>query len=193
MSKDFRVAQRPSTTPALASSSGFAFKRLRSEQIDRIAYREEAKAMVRKHRAKIEFLVQENNALKEKVIHIYQRGVSSASVPLQSNTKNVHVIQNLIEEIHSEQEALKTINEQIKIFKNQIFVEKQKMAGVHLNSESQEALVKTIKVLENRLDQATQKFNEQVCANTQLRNQINSFKKERTIFQKFSKKPLSKD
>ena len=190
MSRDFRLLERPSTTPAHALRPEFSVKRMKSAQIDRIAYREEAKAMVRKHRSKIEFLVQQNNALKEKVISIHQKDLGAAPNNLLASLQTEQNIRGIHEEIQQEQAAHRTVSEQIKIFQSQILVERQKTAGSHLNAEHQQALVRTIKALENRLDQATQKFNEQVSANTQLRNQIDSFKKERSIFQKFSKKSL---
>jgi myosin heavy subunit len=49
-------------------------------------------------------------------------------------------------------------------------------------------LVKQIKILENRLDKANQKFNEAISVNKNLRQQIDSLRRERVIFDNLYKK-----
>ena len=41
-----------------------------------------------------------------------------------------------------------------------------------------------VKILENRLDKANQKFNEAIAINKNLRQQIDSLRRERVIFDK---------
>jgi hypothetical protein len=47
---------------------------------------------------------------------------------------------------------------------------------------------KQIKILENRLDKANQKFNETISVNRDLKHVIDSLRKERVIFDNLYKK-----
>lgn len=55
-------------------------------------------------------------------------------------------------------------------------------------AENESNLQKQIKILENRLDKANQKFNETTANNKQLKNIIDSFRRERVIFDNLYKK-----
>lgn len=55
-------------------------------------------------------------------------------------------------------------------------------------AESQNNLQKQIKILENRLDKANQKFNETISVNKELKLVIDSLRKERVIFDNLYKK-----
>ncbi len=59
---------------------------------------------------------------------------------------------------------------------------------MNAGQESQHALNKQIKILENRLDKANQKFNEAIAINKNLRQQIDSLRRERVIFDNLYKK-----
>merc|ERR1712151_66360 len=48
--------------------------------------------------------------------------------------------------------------------------------------DNQKAVQKQIRVLENRLDKALQKFNEAIAANRGLREQIDTLRRERVVF-----------
>lgn len=54
--------------------------------------------------------------------------------------------------------------------------------------ENESNLQKQIKILENRLDKANQKFNETTANNKELKNLIDSFRRERVIFDNLYKK-----
>ena len=47
---------------------------------------------------------------------------------------------------------------------------------------SAEASIAVLKILENRLDKANQKFNETIAINRELKNVIDSLRRERVIF-----------
>ena len=49
-------------------------------------------------------------------------------------------------------------------------------------AENESNLQKQIKILENRLDKANQKFNETTANNKELKNLIDSLRRERVIF-----------
>lgn len=55
-------------------------------------------------------------------------------------------------------------------------------------AENESNLQKQIKILENRLDKANQKFNETTASNKELKILIDSFRRERVIFDNLYKK-----
>lgn len=73
---------------------------------------------------------------------------------------------------------------QIRTIQNNIVEKKGEIGGVNAGLENQNSLVKQIKILENRLDKANQKFNEAISVNKSLRQQIDSLRRERVIFDK---------
>merc|ERR1719214_363641 len=66
-----------------------------------------------------------------------------------------------------------------------IFEVREDMAqhgGVKAALENAKAVQKQIRILENRLDKALQKFNEAIAANRSLREQIDTLRRERVVF-----------
>ena len=55
------------------------------------------------------------------------------------------------------------------------------MGGYNTGAENESTLQKQIKILENRLDKANQKFNEAIAVNRELRQVIDSLRRERVI------------
>jgi DNA repair exonuclease SbcCD ATPase subunit len=72
----------------------------------------------------------------------------------------------------------------IRTIQTNIVEKKGEIGGVNAGLENQNSLVKQIKILENRLDKANQKFNEAISVNKSLRQQIDSLRRERVIFDK---------
>jgi hypothetical protein len=61
------------------------------------------------------------------------------------------------------------LEEHIKDFQKKIVERRGTIGGYNAGAENQSSLVKQIKILENRLDKANQKFNEAIAINKQLR------------------------
>eukprot|EP00913_Durusdinium_trenchii_P002526 g2335.t1 len=57
-----------------------------------------------------------------------------------------------------------------------------KSGGVNAALDSSKAIAKQIRILENRLDKGLQKFNEAIAANRTLREQIDTLRRERVVF-----------
>lgn len=69
-------------------------------------------------------------------------------------------------------------------------VEKKRVTASRGTTDKSEAVVvsKQIKILENRLDKANQKFNESIASNKVMRTEIDNLRKEKVIFENvFSK------
>ena len=90
------------------------------------------------------------------------------------------------------------IDQHVDQFSQKIVNHKESLGGVNFGAENQNALGKQvskwtswnnyllkIKILENRLDKANQKFNEAIALNKNLRQQIDSLRRERVIFDKY--------
>jgi len=86
--------------------------------------------------------------------------------------------------IRNEKAKLLKIDEDIGIIEKQIVSQKKAIGGVNAGQDNQNSLIKQIKILENRLDKANQKFNEAISVNNSLRLQIDSLRRERVIFDK---------
>lgn len=65
---------------------------------------------------------------------------------------------------------------------SQVREELGQKGGVNAARESAQAIQKQIRVLENRLDKSLQKFNEAVAQNKELRDKIDSLRRERLVF-----------
>lgn len=178
---DFRLNSRPSSVMPSRSDIFEQQKRLRSAHADRYSYADEAKALVKKHRSKMEFLIQESKALKDGVITMFQKNFVRNMSRTESDREEAKV--RMRAEIEEEEGKLGQIEANIKIFEKQIISMKQRTGGANNPIEIQQGLIKDIKILENRLDKATQKFNDLVTINSGLRLEIDSFRKERTMFQ----------
>ena len=90
--------------------------------------------------------------------------------------------------LEREEQRFAENEEYIKTIQNNIVEKKSEIGGVNAGLENQNSLVKQIKILENRLDKANQKFNEAISVNKNLRHQIDSLRRERVIFDNLYKK-----
>lgn len=107
---------------------------------------------------------------------------------MNRNVNMEQVADDYKKKIEEESEKLDKIERNIKIFDKQIVTQKGAIGGVNAGQENQNSLVKQIKILENRLDKANQKFNEAISVNKNLRQQIDSLRRERVIFDNLYKK-----
>jgi len=74
------------------------------------------------------------------------------------------------------------VDEQIKKIQEEILREKKSMNGV-TPQEKHAKLIKEIKSLENRLDKANQKYNSTVAFNKKMRDEIDTLRRERLVFE----------
>jgi hypothetical protein len=79
--------------------------------------------------------------------------------------------------IQEEKETQKNIDIHISNFQKKIIEKKKNCLGINSGAESETNLQKQIKILENRLDKANQKFNETIAVNKELKLLIDSLRK----------------
>jgi hypothetical protein len=86
----------------------------------------------------------------------------------------------------------KELDEKIKEIKDEFLLTRNQMGGLNATQQVQDRYEKHIKILENRLDKANQKFNDSIQHDKQLRDEIDKLRKERFFFENIYKR-LEKD
>lgn len=163
-------------------------KKLRNTEIDRKLLAEEMNAIIEKQKVKIENLKKENLGLKENIATLNDK-VFSHTTNIFLKTHNFEKNQEFYKQKIAElKDRKKQIVKNIGIIEEQILIQKSAIGGVNARIENQNSLVKQIKILENRLDKANQKFNESISQNKMLRQEIDSLRRERVIFDTLYKK-----
>ena len=97
-------------------------------------------------------------------------------------------IQFLKQQIMQEMEEKKGFDDKIAEIQNDFLVIKSEMGGLNATQALKERYEKHIKILENRLDKANQKFNDAIEYDKNLRNEIDKLRKERFFFENIYKK-----
>jgi chromosome segregation ATPase len=98
------------------------------------------------------------------------------------------IIDDLKVTINEEKMKQDEIDRHVADFQKKIIEKRHALGGYNAGAENESALQKQIKILENRLDKANQKFNEAIAINKQLRQSIDSLRRERVIFDNLYKK-----
>merc|ERR1740122_694448 len=91
----------------------------------------------------------------------------------------------LTTKLEIEQDNTKSLVENIESSNRRVFSVRQDMAshgGVNASLDHAKAVQKQIRILENRLDKALQKFNDAIAANRDQREQIDTLRRERVVF-----------
>ena len=94
-------------------------------------------------------------------------------------------IEGLKNEILRQVAERKEYEDKAKEIKEEFNIIKHEMGGLNATAQTQDRYEKHIKILENRLDKANQKFNESIEKDKILREQIDKLRKERFIFEKY--------
>ena len=97
-------------------------------------------------------------------------------------------IQDLKIQIKNEVEEKKSFDDKIADIQNEFLVIKNEMGGLNATQALKERYEKHIRILENRLDKANQKFNDAIEYDKNLRNEIDKLRKERFFFENIYKK-----
>jgi hypothetical protein len=93
-------------------------------------------------------------------------------------------INSIKSQIMKEIQEKKDFDDKTQEIKDEITAIKNNMGGIDANFHQKEKYEKHIKILENRLDKANQKFNESIEYDKKLRDEIDKLRKERFFFEK---------
>ena len=102
----------------------------------------------------------------------------------RSDSKVEKLKNKIVEEI----EEKKSYDEKISEIHNDFLTIKSEMGGLNATQALQERYQKHIRILENRLDKANQKFNDSIEYDKKLRAEIDKLRKERYFFENIYKK-----
>ena len=154
---------------------------------DKKAYREESEQMLKRQANMIEKLKDENKSYCKEMLknNKEQKKVAEVKKALGDSYTEISQIKDKIEK---EVALHKQLDDQMKTVQKTM-IEKKRM----ISSGSQSGLTggqnqtdqnsKKIKILENRLEKANQKFNETIAQNKVMREEIDNLRKEKVIFE----------
>lgn len=147
----------------------------------------ETKAAITKQHTQIDNLQNKYNALKENIV-MQNEEYMGRTGGFNTTGFDGKATVDYIRKYQQEEDRYQMNLRNIKIIEENIGEKKKEIGGVNAGLENQNSLLKQIKILENRLDKANQKFNEAISVNKSLRQQIDSLRRERVIFDNLYKK-----
>ena len=150
-------------------------KRYKNIQNDRKAYNEETQAQLKKHKNIIEKLQNENFRVK-----------SSTTTTQRNFFKASEEIKQLKGKIEEQKASREKVEQDIIVLQKNRVIKQKNISNVA--EEKQAQFQKQIRILENRLEMANQKFNEAIAKNKKLRENIDSLRRERVIFDNIYRK-----
>ncbi|CAD8088840.1 unnamed protein product [Paramecium primaurelia] len=163
-------------------------KKFRNLESDRKAYAEETVANIKKQRGIIDKLKNENYILKDLIAKMNSQKLQLNQTTYSKGPNIDTIIDDLKVAINEEKKVQEEIDTHVADFQKKIIEKRHALGGYNAGAENESALQKQIKILENRLDKTNQKFNEAIAINKQLRQQIDSLRRERVIFDNLYKK-----
>jgi len=168
-------------------------RKFRVLENDKRAYSEDSQGIIRKQRATIEKLTRENRKMKAELNETRSSSTSQVESRIAGEkiTKLTEQKEQLQMKMEAETDTNRTLTETTIDTQKRIFEVREDMAqhgGVKAALENAKAVQKQIRILENRLDKALIKFNEAIEANRELRENIDTLRRERVVFDDIYKK-----
>lgn len=157
---------------------------------DRKTYTEETENTVRKQNKTIDALLKENEELEGMILvagsrqnEMFDQGNVEKIVELLDREKQVQ------EELKQEKDAIACVEKQVANMRETINKQCKKMGGGQdVNHKKHVANLKLTRVLENRLDEMTKKFNDVLTNNYHLREHIGHIEGQKARFLDLSKR-----
>ena len=149
------------------------------------SYTEDVQGKIKKQRAQINKLKKDNQGLKDDLTNIQK---SKEPRPMTRTASLLETPESFQEKIEIESKKLKELDSNIKIIQEKLFKQREQIGGINASRDNANALNKQLRILENRLDKANQKFNEAIAQNKVLREEIDNLRRERVIFDKIYQK-----
>ena len=158
-------------------------------ETNRRAYTEDAQVHIKRQRAIIYKLKEENDALKGELS-------AELDAPGAMPTPNVNAeIMRLTDfgdlytrKIEMERRRVEELDQHLALSEAAIIQQKKAMGGVSAAKENDQQLIKQVRVLENKLDKTLMNFNEAISQNKKLRDEIDVLRRERVTFDEVYKK-----
>ncbi|XP_032238101.2 coiled-coil domain-containing protein 63 [Nematostella vectensis] len=156
---------------------------------DRRAYGEESQNVIKKQRDTIQWLQKENEELmKDNRLAGSNQNQSKDNTNTSTLAELLDKEETYADEIDEVKTDINDLNAQTRVMEKKISQQRKNMGGVHMSHARYKQTKKHISVLENRLDQASKKFNASLAENWKLRERIDNQKVERSTFEARCKK-----
>ena len=158
-------------------------------ETNRRAYTEDAQVHIKRQRAIIDKLKEENDALKGEL-----SADLSAPGALPTPNVNAEIIRLTdfgdlyMRKIDMERRRVEELDQHLALSEAAIIQQKKAMGGVGAAKENDQLLIKQVRVLENKLDKTLMNFNEAISHNKKLRDEIDVLRRERITFDEVYKK-----
>ncbi|XP_022344643.2 coiled-coil domain-containing protein 63-like [Crassostrea virginica] len=163
-------------------------RKLRVMENDRLAYEEDARNLLRKQEYEIESLLKENREIR--TVLKLANSDKNRTIDIQDTERLVDLIDSLDmynARADAEEARIQELDAEIKALDHCITSYKKQKGGV-MEATEEQAIQKTIRVMENRLDKETVKFNQQLSVNRKLRQEIDHLRQDRLVFNTLFKK-----
>ncbi|KAJ8605902.1 hypothetical protein CTAYLR_004194 [Chrysophaeum taylorii] len=146
-------------------------------------------------RQEIEKIQNTNEQLKQELARESRQARLTAQVMRSSQEHHGGEVERLEKEaqtylrkIEIERKKIEVLDKKVAEAEKALCEQRQRMGGVNASKENHAMLTRQIKILENRLAKALQKFNEQNAANKQIRDRIDELRRERVVYDGIYKK-----
>ncbi|XP_077862727.1 coiled-coil domain-containing protein 63-like [Saccoglossus kowalevskii] len=187
------MMSEPETEGVLEAELAKLQRQYRIMEGDRKAYNEESQNIIRKQKAQIESLRKEKAEIKMELQ--LARSVDNVKKDCGNSSKLRALIKQEDEferHIEEENEQITLLDAQLKEWQEKYNDQNKTIGGMDNSRQKHVATQKQIRVLENRLNQATVTFNKHLTTNAELRATIDHLRQERAVFNTLHKK-LSKE
>lgn len=160
-------------------------RQYRMAEGDRRSYTEESQNTIRKQKATLNQLIQDNDHLKQEIAAAEGTAASSQKANARQQELQARA-ESYQAEIESERQRCADLDNQLAAAKRELSSKRKDVAAATASDTS--AVKKQATVLENRLEKALNKLNSTLTTNAKLREAIDHLKAERNIFDGIYKK-----
>ncbi|KAG2488983.1 hypothetical protein HYH03_012424 [Edaphochlamys debaryana] len=142
------------------------------------------KSVLDKQKAAIEKLRSQNEQLKTELLLENKFSVRPGDPFAQALINRLQDEGDMLaRKIVLEMRKTKMLDQQLNEMTSTLTTTRNNMGGIFTAKEQSTAVLKRIKLLENRLEKAYVKYNQSITHNKQLREQINNLRRERIMFE----------
>lgn len=150
---------------------------------------DQAQNILRKQHAMIEALQAENADLMKNLSLAGSRQNEQKDQQVTSKFEELKEKEAHYKKSHEEDKrSITELDRRIREMERKISKQRKEMGGVHMSQQQHIAVQKQIRVMENRLDKASVRFNSSLATNAQLRSMIDHLRQERSVFEGMHRK-----
>jgi coiled-coil domain-containing protein 63/114 len=188
--------------PPTADSAEVLRRRLRQLESNHKDWQEQVQKDLRRQKMELETLRRDNDQFKQGLneLRVAEATSSSAGGGSLRNPNSLRtrkskeldtkrdMLLHLENKVHNEQQSIAALGEELRQTQQRVRKARSQMGGVNVTKEGHEMIHRQVSVLENRLDQSLVRFNEVLRQNKELREQIDTLRGERDVFESIYQK-----